>query len=465
MPKSHNAKGKLQFIHLYHRKKLNATLSCLGLTDGQNIHCFITKNNQFIIVLVLAISIMDLAIPNTCNIYDIKNDRWLLPLHLFQNNIKLHPNIQSRCELINDKILILSQMNTIYIYNIHTYNQDGFVIDEVVDHASATPGLDKSIINPILICKYIVQSNISELNLNNCQTSHHGLCLTEYHDYVTVKQIKKSANETEKRRNALVSVQKFSIILFGAIKVRKSDAKIMTHHHLNLMKNNHESLMKNAIKCNIKLEIELQDDLRDTPYPNNIYCTIKDTKLRQRMKNVHNNENSGNDNNSDISDEMFAFECIDKHITLGTNRNCIHNRNNDQRIIVIGGNKFDKKSISTFNLQDTFVQRRNTSSKVINLGTKQYFDSILPFEGLHKPTTAIVNDHLIVMPDGYYTVLKMDQLFSWNIERVLWIGHYKNDHDSNDKNSCWFSKIGKDVIKECISFLNVPLFDSNSRII
>ena len=83
----------------------------------------------------------------------------------------------------------------------------------------------------------------------------------------------------------------------------------------------------------------------------------------------------------------------------------------------------------------------------------------MPFSCSEYPATCVMQDNvdgvkIAVMQDKKYFSFQLFRGLSWRIERMLWIGFYKNE--TNEK--CLIKLLPKDIVKVIVGMLNNESF-------
>ena len=143
-------------------KKAFANLQCMELDRARWTHSYLVKNNKYLVVF---------AWNDRYNVYDMKNDQWLL--NHGDKYLSKNASCNSRSVLINDEILIISIFDNIFFYFIGN------------DH----------ITDPILIYEYTLKTPLVSFLF-------HGMSVINF-----IKQ--------ESSKNELYPTYKLKILLFG----------------------------------------------------------------------------------------------------------------------------------------------------------------------------------------------------------------------------------------------------------
>ena len=82
---------------------------------------------------------------------------------------------------------------------------------------------------------------------------------------------------------------------------------------------------------------------------------------------------------------------------------------------------------------------------------------MIPFDCSNTPSVTIVkNKHLIILQQNNICCLDILRYYlEWKVERLFWIGLYKN----SDNSKCKIDSLGKDVVNYLLTFV------ANKRII
>lgn len=125
-------------------KKKNASVRMIGFQNATYADTFITGDNKFVLFFKYIIAVEQMHY----NIYDIENDKWVFD---FARQVSIVDEVMNfgtanyvpRWILINDEIMIVSQSNEIYFFNL------------------------KDIKNPLFIAHYTIKSETSENSAKN----------------------------------------------------------------------------------------------------------------------------------------------------------------------------------------------------------------------------------------------------------------------------------------------------------
>ena len=154
--------------------KVSANAKCTGLYTAEFAHSYLIENNKLLVVFCGV---------SCYNVYDMENDKWLLPRHgkTLMENISRNSTFESgiRSVMINDEMILISVGSDFLFYFI---------------------GYD-NIIDPILIHHY-------KLKTNNIEFICHGMCV--------IKCVKHESGIGTgiAKQNAYVTY-KLKIVLFG----------------------------------------------------------------------------------------------------------------------------------------------------------------------------------------------------------------------------------------------------------
>ena len=85
-----------------------ANLKYIGLNDAKHTHSYLVQNNRYLVVFV----------DKRYNVYDMKNDKWLINLNAPDTTNLIKNGNSSRSVLLNDEIIIISRRKSLWFYFI-----------------------------------------------------------------------------------------------------------------------------------------------------------------------------------------------------------------------------------------------------------------------------------------------------------------------------------------------------------
>ena len=493
-----NTKNGLEYFHKkiqiksfakdYGKENGDLSKMDMSITNGRELHAFITRHNRFLIIIAPSNGPWCLY-----NVYDIKNDKWLL--RSSSSAIKIHSKDGTRSVLINDKILIISEDYWISIYNLNNNNKSGLQTNHSNNNNDNNdeilyPG--GKVMNPLIITKYCFSVMQSAEN--------HGMLVTDYSSYITISQLQsignsngsgndndndngngsinssmaKNVEKTPVKSNGtcnniehvqgLVLIQQFSLIIFGGA--------IKSGYISDKKKWIYQSFLDSMIQCDIKFELDLLDI-----HSNKIGWQCQHYGLKTICyKNGQNTRrwSKSTIGKGDPEISSFGFQCIRKNIQIGANGKQRHVQEKLEPIItMIGGNSTtqsrsivvlkcsqdyqcddDIDDIENIDNNDDLNHVKRKRKQVVVI-MNDMLDNILPFNCSKTASTMVINDCLIVMQESNYTAIGIRARAPWFMERLLWIAYLKN----KDNDECIIKNLPKDIIKQILKFLDRSIFD------
>ena len=330
------------------------------------------------------------------DIFDIKS------IHHTQNR-PCHSYAHSEL-FISDSLLIVSFENMIYFYDL------------------------TNLLKPVLIKEYTIESEKVKNDSNNQAYWYHNMCLLSY------------------KYNILNNICYISFLMIGGMNISFPNSLIQID--LQLSKHaQHKALKETEEKKNENSE------KKPSNYNYNSNCNHNcGYKIVSIVEKSLLNENEKLDLTETVHDvgNLNAFSC-----------QVVKNIKGESIIIMIGGKKsgmvnptdgFDH-SIFLFNLnRKTIVEKENILDKCHN-----------------KPYSMLRNNKLFVCQDYNFYQIDLKHLIddyqgygyvlSWEIERLIWIGYFKNPTDTTDENKCEMEKpkcllptLPKDIIFHILHF-------------
>ena len=293
-------------------------------------HSYLVQNNKYLAVIQKSLEY---------NVYDIENDKWLLPDRSSQDRIEIEsPSVDGpRSALIGDDIIAFSgdtQINFYYIANDH-------------------------ITKPVLINKYNMKLN------KTFEYYYHGICCIDY---------EKKINKDDKID------YRFKLVLFGG---RMKFLQSFVEFDVTLNVTSTKKLSQLQLKGGDG-SINTGTDSEDG--------SVIDCKLKVKEKIITSDEII-------CSKELTALQS-NLNVWMSFGHGCIINSKNESIIIVVGGHEGgawkSHLSIYLFNCTSKTLDVKNVKCLYINIAKKKHKKILFPHVFLNIIVYICRYCHLIV---------------------------------------------------------------------